>query len=107
MGMRIKITGKRILLGVGLSALFILISVGNVASGKWETAPAVLFALAGVCIGFAAAFGAASVPQTMDSQSGERPFRSQLLLFIGAAIVFLVLMKVLNALHVDWRQWMR
>jgi hypothetical protein len=107
MGMRIRITGKRILLGVGMSALFILICVGNVASGKWETAPAVLFAVAGVCIGFAAAFAVAPVPRAMDSQSGGRPFRSQLLLFMGAAIVFLVLLKVLNALHVDWRQWMR
>jgi hypothetical protein len=99
MGMRIKITRKRTLLGVGLSALFILICVGNVASGKWETAPAVIFAVAGVCIGFAAAF-AAPVPQAME-QPGGRAFRSQALLFIGGAAVFLVLMKVLDALHVD------
>jgi hypothetical protein len=33
--MQLKITAKRILLGVGLAALFILMCVGNVASHQW------------------------------------------------------------------------
>ena len=48
--MNLKVTGKRILLGVGLSVLFIVVCVGNVASGKWTIEPAVLIAVAGALL---------------------------------------------------------
>jgi hypothetical protein len=106
--MNLKAIRKRIVLGVGLSMLFILVSAGNVASGKWTRIPALLFAVAGIVFAFAVAFmsdGSGGQARAANSQARGRPILRQALLFIGAAVAFLLLMKALDAFHVDWRHW--
>jgi len=108
--MRFKITAKRILLGIGLSTIFILVCLVNVSSHKWRPAMAAVGAIVGIGFSFATAF-TARVPQDETDEAAapvaRTLFRNRMRIWIVMAVVFLVIMKVLDTFHVPWRQFLR
>lgn len=96
------------LLGIGLSALFILMALGNVSTHRWRMTTALLVAIAGTILAFLVAFSA-RVPPGIDNGvvpvSVDRQFRNRVISWIITVVVLLGAMKILDSLHVSWRQW--
>ena len=107
--MKFAITPKRIMLGVALSALFVLASIGNFSSHKWNAIIAFLAAITGTILAFGAAFSVRASPSVgtdgIAPASAGRQFLNKVVLWVVMVIVLLGTMKILDSLHVPWRQW--
>ena len=114
--MQPRITPLRVLLGAGITTLFILMSLGNVSSGKWSVLMGWVFGFAAPVIGFGFAFTAragssGSSPNSNDPVASDTPsavgtFRTKVLLFVGSVVVLLILSEILDHYHVAWRQYL-
>jgi multisubunit Na+/H+ antiporter MnhB subunit len=115
--MQVRVTPKRALLGLALALVFALQTFGNISRGRWSLAFGVLFGIGAVVITFSLAFtaqrpGAATSENPVDtlaSPTGTRgtQVRNHLLIWVGSVLVLIILFKILDTLHVPWREWFR
>ena len=115
--MQARVTLKRILVGLALSLVFVLQTVGNISRGRWSLTFGVLFGIGAVILAFSLAFttqrpGAATPQNPGDpiaptTATRSTQFRNRLLVWAASLLVFLLLFKILDAVHVPWRQWFR
>jgi hypothetical protein len=113
--MQTRITPLRVLLGVGITALFVLMSIGNVSSGKWSALTGWVFGLSAPLMGFGFALTAgfsSPTSTTADASVSSEPagvtrrFRTRMLMFVASVLVFLVLFRVLDFFHIQWQRYL-
>ena len=101
--MKIRVTIKSGLLGLVVFIVFALQSFGKVSGGKWSETVGIVVALAGAALGLAIAVTATS-PSVADKP--PRQIRNLILQWIGFVVVFLLVFQLLDAFHVNWRQYL-
>jgi|ERR1700691_3687072 hypothetical protein len=116
--MKIKVTIQSALLGVAVFIVFVFQSFERVTTGKWSETVGVVMALVGAAIGLAIAVTAISpaksIPASSDRNDTSTPvadkpprqFRNVLLQWLGFVIVFLLMFRLLDAFHIDWRRFL-
>ena len=89
------------LFGAGLSLLLILQCIGNVSGGRWPISTAVVSGVLGVVLVWIIALTA----RRRTSAQGE--FRKFILIFLASVAFFWILLAILDAFHIPWRQYWR
>ena|ERR1700752_838173 len=115
--MQVRVTAKRILFGVALAIVLVLQTFGNISRGHWSLAFGFLFGIGAVVLAFSLAFtaqrpGAATLQNSTDPLASApvtpgAKIRNHLLMWTASVLVFLILFKILDALHVPWQHWSR
>jgi hypothetical protein len=116
--MRLKMTIPSAILGLIVFIVIALQSVGKYHSGKWSGTAGIVVGLAGAAIGLALAVTATSAgdPATSSPVDPDAPtpiarkplrqFRNSILLWLAFAVVFLLIFRLLDVLHIGWRQYL-
>ena len=117
--MKFKVTIKSALLGLVVVIVFLIQSFGKVSSGKWSQTVGVVVALVGAALGLAIAVTATSPANSVPASSDKndtlipamdrrpRPFRNTILQWLGCVVVFLLVFRLLDAFHVNWRHYLQ
>jgi hypothetical protein len=115
--MQYRVTPMRILCGLGLSLIFAFQSYGHVALRQWSLARGFLFGLIACAVAFGLAFTArlgadsgSKVPDQSaaviaDDDTPARKIRNHIALWVVTVLLFLFLFKVMDAFHINWRQY--
>jgi hypothetical protein len=110
--MRYRITPKRILAGLSLWLLFCFMTYGHVALGQWSLVRGLLFGLVACAIAFGLAFTArvdsrpdGSGSALTEDDTPRHVFRNHIAVWALTVLFLLVLFKVLDALHLEWRHY--
>ena len=99
--MQFQITGRRILVGTGLSLFLLLQCVGNISRGRWSLAAGVMSGLLGVALAWTVALAA----RYRSAARGD--FRNFVFLFLASVAAFFALFSILDTFHGPWRQYWR
>jgi heme O synthase-like polyprenyltransferase len=108
--MQNRMTTKTCLLAAGVWILLMLAVVEKAMSHQWNLIVSVLGGLGASVLAVALAFGVGRSPvqsNELGSESAGRQFRNSVVLWVALFIGLLVLMKILDALHVPWQQWLK
>jgi hypothetical protein len=108
--MQNRITTKNGLLAAGVWILLMLAVIGKAMSHQWNLIVSVLAGIVAtiLAVGLALGVGAARVqPDRTESESKGRQFHNSIVLWVVLFVGLLVLMKILDAVHVPWQQWLR
>jgi hypothetical protein len=115
--MQYRVTPMRILCGLGLSLIFAFQSYGHVALRQWSLARGFLFGLIACAAAFGLAFTARlgadsgskepdqSAAVIADDDTPARKIRNHIAVWVVTVLLFLFLFKVMDAFHVNWRQY--
>jgi hypothetical protein len=115
--MKVRMTLQSALLGIVLFIVLALKSWAKVSSGKWSETVGFAVAVVGAALGLAIAF-TAKVPsdslsdshntETLAPIAGRSPrqFRIVILQWLVLVLVFLLVFQILDALKVNWRQFL-
>jgi len=116
--MKFKMTISSAMLGLIVFIVVAFHSFGKINSGKWSTTAGVVVALAGAALGLAIAVTATSAgdaapapPENADAPTPtvhkpSRQFRNSILRWLAFVIIFLLVFRLLDALHINWRQYL-
>jgi hypothetical protein len=116
--MKLKMTIPSVILGLIVFIVVALQSFGKYNSGKWSGTVGIVVALAGAAIGFALAVTATSAADpaksspvdvdapTPTARKPSRQFRNSILLWLAVAVIFLLMFRLLDALHINWQQYL-
>jgi hypothetical protein len=114
--MKFKMTFPSAILGLIVFIVVVLQSFGKFNSGKWSGTAGIVVALAGAALGLAIAVTATSAGDAAPSSpvdadaptpAARRPsrqFRSSILRWLAFVVIFLLVFRLLDALHINWRQ---
>jgi hypothetical protein len=115
--MKFKMTIPSATLGLIVFVVVALQSFGKYNSGKWSGTAGIVVGLAGAAIGLALAVTATSARDPAKSSPVDadampttrkppRQFRNSILLWLAVAVIFLLMFRLLDALHINWRQYL-
>jgi NADH:ubiquinone oxidoreductase subunit 6 (subunit J) len=116
--MKFKMTIPSAILGLIVFIVVALQSFGKYNSGKWTGTAGIVVALAGAAIGLALAVTATSARDpaksspvdadapTPTARKPSRQFRNSILLWLAVVVIFLLMFRLLDALHINWRQYL-
>lgn len=116
--MKFRVTVKSALLGLVVFIIFVLQSVAKVSGGKWSQTLGIAVALAGTALGLAIAVTATSAEKaepasrnrsdTLVPAADRRPrqLRNSILQWLGFVVIFLLVFRLLDTFHVNWRQYL-
>jgi hypothetical protein len=116
--MKFKMTIPSAILGLVVFIVVALQSFGKYSSGKWSGAAGIVVALAGAAMGLALAVTATSAGDpakfspvdadtpTPTARKPSRQFRNSILLWLAVVVIFLLMFRLLDAVHVNWRQYL-
>src|SRR5258708_30347121 len=114
--MKFKMTIPSVILGLIVFIVVALQSFGKYNSEKWSGTVGIVVALAGAAIGLALAVTATSAGDpaksslvdadapTPTARKPSRQFRNSILLWLAVAVFFLLMLRLLDALHINWHQ---
>ncbi|HEX8755211.1 MAG TPA: hypothetical protein VF745_02635 [Steroidobacteraceae bacterium] len=97
----IQLTPKRMLLGGGLSLVFIIMAAGHVTSGQWTLMHGVLFGLVAIVVSWSLALTTRRDAQA--KAASRRRFRNHMLLLIVVVLVMLAVFHVLDTFLVSYQ----
>jgi hypothetical protein len=106
--MKFKMTIPSAILGLVVFAVVALQGVGKYNSGKWSGTVGIVVALAGAATGLALAVTApigGNPPRAIASKP-PRQFRNLMLLWFAVVVIALLMFRVLDASHINWRQYL-
>jgi NADH:ubiquinone oxidoreductase subunit 6 (subunit J) len=113
--MKFKVTIPGAILGLIVFVVVALQSVGKYYTGKWSGTVGIVVASVGAAMGLALAFTATSASYPVKSSPADadastptvrapwRQFRNSILLWAAAVVIFLLMFRLLDALHINWR----
>jgi hypothetical protein len=116
--MKFEMTPQSAILGLIVFIFVALQSFGRYHSGQWSGTAGIVVALAGAAVGLALAVTATSAGAPAKSRSvdanaptptarkSSRQFRNLILLWFAVVVVFLLMFRLLDALHLSWRQYL-
>jgi hypothetical protein len=116
--MKFKMTIPRAMLGLIVFIVVALQSFGKYNSGKWSATAGIVVALGGAAMGLALAVTATSPGDpaksspvdadapTPAARKPSRMFRNSILLWLAVVVIFVLMFRLLDALHINWRQYL-
>jgi len=116
--MKCKMAIPSAILGLIVFIVVALQSLGKYNSGKWSGTAGIVVALAGAAMGLALAVTATSAGDpaksppvgadapTPTARKPSRQFRNSILLWLAVVVIFLLMFRLLDALHINWRQYL-
>lgn len=114
--MKFKMTIPSAILGLIVFIVVALQSFGKYTSGKWSGTVGIVVALAAAAMGLVLAVTATttgdpakSSPVDADAPTPKartlsRQFRNSILLWLAVVVIFLLMFRLLDALHINWQQ---
>jgi hypothetical protein len=114
--MKFKMTIPSAIVGLIVFIVVALQSFGKYNSGKWSATAGIVVALAGAAMGLALAVTATSAGDSAKSVDADAPtptarkpsrkFRNSILLWLAVVVIFLLMFRLLDTLHINWRQYL-
>ena len=106
--MAFRVSIKRVLVGLGLSAVFTLQITGQVASGRWSLLTGVLFGLLACGLSFWTSLTYEKrVESDEDAARKWADFRKKMWLWVTVVLATLMVLKLLDVFQVPWEGYVR